>query len=51
MNTADLTKLGFAAAILFGIYKFVPNQAAKAAVLGVAGVIAAKQIPYVKDVM
>lgn len=34
------------AAILFAIYKFVPNQAAKAMALGVGGVIAANYIPY-----
>jgi hypothetical protein len=34
-------------AILFALYKFVPNSAVKAAVLGVAGVAAAEYIPYV----
>lgn len=34
------------AAILFAVYKFVPNQAVKAAALGVAGVMAAGYVPY-----
>jgi hypothetical protein len=39
-----------AAAILYGIYRFAPNQAVKAMALGAAGAIVAKQVPYVKDV-
>ena len=38
-----------AAGIVFAAYKFGPNQAVKAAALGVAGVMVAKQIPYVQD--
>lgn len=34
-------------AIIFGIYKFAPNQAVKAMALGVGGVMAAAYIPYV----
>jgi hypothetical protein len=41
----NLTKLAVPAAILFAIYKFVPNQAAKAMALGVGGVLIAKQLP------
>lgn len=38
-----------AAAIVAAAIKFAPNAAVKAAAYGVAGVIAAKQIPFVKD--
>lgn len=51
MTSTDLTKLAIAGAILFGVYKFVPNHAAKAMVLGVAGVMVGKQLPYVSDVL
>ena len=48
MDTAKLMRLGIAAAILYGAYKFVPGGAVKnAMVLGVAGVLVARQIPYV----
>ncbi len=46
---SNLTKTAIALAIVYGIYKFVPNQAVKAAALGVAGTIVARQIPYVQD--
>lgn len=36
-------------AILYAIYKYVPNQAVKAAALGVGGVIAAGYIPYLNN--
>jgi hypothetical protein len=49
MDTSKLMNLGIAAAIVYAAYKFGPNQAIKAAALGVGGVIAAKQIPFVKD--
>ena len=42
-----MTNKLIAAAIIFGIYKFVPNQAIKAMALGVGGVMAAAYIPYV----
>lgn len=47
MTQADLMKLGIALGICFAGYKFAPNPMIKAAVLGVAGVIVAKKIPYV----
>lgn len=49
MNTEALTKIGIALAIVYGVYKFVPNAAVKAAALGVGGMIVAKQIPYVNE--
>jgi hypothetical protein len=45
MTQADMTKLAIALGICYAAYKFVPNAAAKAAALGVAGVIIAKRIP------
>lgn len=51
MNTSDLMKLAIAGGIVFGVYKFAPSAAVKAAALGVAGTIVARQIPYVKDVI
>ena len=33
----------------YAIYKFSTHQAAKAAALGVAGVIVAKRLPFVSD--
>jgi gamma-glutamyl phosphate reductase len=49
MNQAALMKTGIALGIVFAVYKFVPNQAVKAAALGVGGIIVAKQVPYVRD--
>lgn len=51
MDQATLIKLGMAVGITFGVYKFVKNQAVKAAALGVLGTVVAKQIPYVKDAL
>lgn len=51
LTTAQLTKLGIALGICYAVYRFVPNAQAKAAALGVGGVIIAKQIPYVSEAM
>lgn len=51
MTQSEMTRVAMALAGLFVIYKFVPHQAAKAAALGVAGVIVAKQTPVLKDVV
>lgn len=51
MTTSQITKLGMGLGICFAIYKFVPHQAAKAAALGVAGVIVGKQVPYLQDAL
>lgn len=45
MNTA------IAAGLIFAAIKFSPNASVKAAALGVAGVIVAKQIPYIQDLI
>lgn len=52
MNDADKkrwTSLAIAAGIVYGIYRFAPNNAVKAMALGVGGVVAAKWIPYVRE--
>lgn len=51
LTTAQLTKLGIALGICYAVYRYVPNQQVKAAILGVGGVIIAKQIPYVSEAM
>jgi len=48
MTTQEMTNLGIALGIIFAAYKFGP-QPVKAAALGVAGVMIAQRIPYVKD--
>lgn len=49
MNAASLTKIAIALGITYGVYRFVPNASAKAAAMGVMGVIIAKNIPYVNQ--
>jgi len=51
LTTSQITKLGIALGICFAVYKMVPHPAAKAASLGVAGVVVAKQMPYLGDVL
>lgn len=43
---SPLVTSGIALAVCYAVYKFVPHQAAKAASLGVAGVIVARQLPF-----
>jgi hypothetical protein len=49
MLSSDYMKMAVALGIIYAVYRFVPNQMAKAAALGVGGVIIAKNVPYVKD--
>lgn len=49
MDSAALTKAALGLGVALAIAKFVPNQAVKAAAYGVAGMIVAKQIPFVQD--
>jgi len=44
-----LTNLAIAAGMVYVAYHYGPNQAVKAMALGVGGVLAARQIPFVKD--
>jgi hypothetical protein len=49
MDVQKLMPVAIAAGLLFAAYRFAPNAAVKTAVLGVAGVVAAKQLPYLKE--
>lgn len=49
MSQSEMVRTAVAVGILFAAYKFIPNQQAKAAALGVLGVVIAKQVPYVQD--
>lgn len=51
MDTAKLVPLAVGLGITLAIAKFAPNAMVKAAALGAAGVIVAKQIPYVRDAL
>ena len=50
MTTAQMTSLAIALGVCYAAYRFGPATV-KAAALGVAGVIVAKQVPYVQDVL
>ncbi len=47
MNSEKLVPLGLALGICYAVYKFAPNATAKTAAVAVAGVIVARQLPYV----
>ena len=49
MNTQNLMKLAITAGVLYGAYRFAPNDTVRAMVLGVAGVVVAKNTPVVSD--
>jgi hypothetical protein len=49
MLQSDLTRMAMALGMLYAVYKFVPHPAAKAAALGVAGIVVAKRTPVLKD--
>lgn len=51
MDSKTIMKLGIALGVVYAAYRFAPSQQVKAAALGVAGLIVAKQVPYVKDVL
>lgn len=51
LTSSQLTTIGIALAVCVAAYKFLPNAAMKAAALGVAGTIIAKQLPYVQDAL
>ena len=51
MDSQSLMKLGIAAGILYAVYKFAPNNAVKAAAVGVAGTIVAARVPYLRDAL
>ena len=49
MNQAEMMKAVTALGILYAVYKFVPHPAAKAAALGVAGMVIARKVPVLRD--
>lgn len=49
MNQQELTKAAMALGMLYAVYKFVPHPAAKAAALGVAGMVIARKVPILRD--
>jgi uncharacterized protein (DUF2062 family) len=51
LTSSQITKIGLALGICVAIYKFIPNQMVKAAALGVAGTVVAKQLPYISDAL
>jgi hypothetical protein len=51
MTSSQMTKIAIALGACFAAYKFIGHPAAKAMALGVAGVIVAKQTPYVQDAL
>jgi hypothetical protein len=51
MTQAEMTKIAMAVGALFVVYKFVPHPAAKTAAVAVAGVIVAKRVPILADVL
>lgn len=51
MDLSKLMPAGIALAILYGVAHFAKNQQVKAGCYGAMGVIVAKQVPYVQDVL
>lgn len=51
MTQAQLMQLGISLGVLYGAYYFVKTPVVRAMVLGVAGTIIARQIPYVKTAL
>lgn len=51
LTTSQLTKLGVALGICYGVYRFVDKPEVKTAAIGIAAVIVARQVPYVGDAL
>jgi hypothetical protein len=51
MDTAKIVPLAIDLGIAYGVSKFSSNPMVKAAAYGVAGVVVAKQIPYLQDAL
>jgi hypothetical protein len=51
LTTSQLTKLGVALGLCYGVYRFVDKPAVKTAAIGVAAVIVARQVPYIGDAL
>lgn len=51
LSIEKIKKVGIALAVAYAVFKYGKGEAMKAAALGVAGVVVAKQIPYVQDAL
>lgn len=51
LSQAEMMRMGIALGICFAAYKFINHPAAKAAALGVGGVIVARKVPYLQDAL
>lgn len=51
MDAGKLVPIGIALGIAYAIAKFSPNAMVKAAAYGTAGVIVARQIPYLREAL
>lgn len=49
MDQSQLMKIAITGGLLFAAYRFAPNPTVKAMVLGVAGVVVAKNTPVVNQ--
>lgn len=51
MTQNEMVRMAMALGMLYGVYKFVKNDHVKAAALGVAGVVIAKNVPLIRDLL
>lgn len=51
MDTSKLVPIGIALGICYAVSKFSSNAMVKAAAYGVAGVIVARQVPYLQNAL
>ncbi len=51
LTTSQLTKIGVALGVCYGLYRFVDKPAVKTAAVAVAAVVVARQVPYVSDAL
>jgi len=51
MDPKALVPIGIALGICYAVQKFAPQQWVKGAAVGVAGVVVAKQIPYLRNAL
>jgi hypothetical protein len=51
LNTSQLTKLGVALGLCYGLYRFVDKPAVRTAAIAVGAVIIARQAPFVGDAL
>lgn len=49
MLSNPIVRLGIVGAAVWAAYRFAPNATLKTAAISVGAVVAAKQIPFVKD--